>query len=134
MVKFHWIYLHKLTRLFSSNIRLLSNFPPFQLPDNFPTFQLSNFLVTWLNPSIWLSGYLDIWLSGYLAIWLDYSIWQSGWTHLLHFLQFHLLRYHSPPVAHPFSTCCSLLFHLLRHLFPLVDSSKSTCCFYILST
>ena len=111
MVKFHWIYLHTLTRLFSSNIRPIPNYPPFQLPDNFPIFQISNLLVTWFNQSIWLSGF---WLSCYLAY---LALWLSGWTLSSGWL--------NPLVALlTFSTCCDITLHLLLILHnwnPLVD-------------
>ena len=98
-----------------------------QISKKFPTFQLSNFLVTWLNKSIWLSGYLAIWLSSYLAIWLDSFIWLAGSTCCAHSIStccdsIHLLLILFPPVAPALSTCCSSFFHLLIPLNPLVAS------------
>ena len=37
-----------------------------------------------------------------------------------------------PPVAIPFSTCCSSCLHLLLLLFPLVAHPFSTCCISLL--
>ena len=124
MVKFHWIYLHKLTWLFSSNIRLLSNFLPFQLPDNFPTFQLPGYLVEPIHLAIWISGCLAIWLSG----WTILSGNLAGPTCCISYNStccntiLHLLLILFPLVAPYFSTCCTTFFHLLIPLNPLVAS------------